>query len=145
MNRFLPDTSCLVAAVCSWHEDHEATRSELDRRRVERERLVLAAHSLLETYAVLTRLPAPHRLGEADALTLLEANWGRADVVGLTPREHWEVLKTCRRLGAAGGQTYDALIAACARKAGARTLLTWNRRHFERLAPGLAVLSPEQR
>ena len=25
MTRFLPDTSCLVAAVCSWHEHHAAT------------------------------------------------------------------------------------------------------------------------
>ena len=29
MTRFLPDTSCLVAALCSWHEHHGATCADL--------------------------------------------------------------------------------------------------------------------
>ena len=59
MRRFLPDTSCLVAAVCWWHENHAATAQELARRARPREEMVMAAPALVEAYAVLTRLPPP--------------------------------------------------------------------------------------
>jgi len=43
----------------------------------------------------------------------------------------------------AGGAVYDAEIAEAAYRAGARRLLTLNRRHFERLAPeGLEIVEP---
>ena len=81
MSRFLCDTSCLVAAVCGWHEHHTRTVAELDGRARSGDELVIASHSLVETYAVLTRLPSPHRLTPATTMTLLEANWavGRCD------------------------------------------------------------------
>lgn len=146
MKRYLLDTSCLVAAVCSWHEHHERTAAEIERRRRAREGVILAGTSLIEGYAVLTRLPPPHRLAEEHALTLLEANWGQAEILTLSPTEHWRVLRRCRDDGVAGGQTYDAVIAACARKGGARTLLTWNVPHFARFADeDLAVASPDGR
>ena len=31
MAGFLPDTSCLVAAVCAWHEHHHRAGEELER------------------------------------------------------------------------------------------------------------------
>ena len=43
--------------------------------------LAVAAHALVETYAVLTRLPAPHRLAPADAWTLIDTNFARASRV----------------------------------------------------------------
>jgi predicted nucleic acid-binding protein len=44
-----------------------------------------------------------------------------------------------------GGGIYDAVIAACAEKAGAEWLCTWNLKHFIRLNPAIAirVRSPE--
>ena len=65
--RFLPDTSCLVAAVCSWHEHHQATSAELSRRVEHGEVLVLAAPALVEAYAVLTRLSAAPPKGQGRA------------------------------------------------------------------------------
>src|SRR5262249_42894530 len=49
------DTSLVVAAFASWHENHENARRALDGG------LRLIEHCALETYSVLTRLPAPHR------------------------------------------------------------------------------------
>ena len=49
------DTSVVVAAFASWHENHEPARRALD------EGLKLIEHCALETYSVLTRLPPPHR------------------------------------------------------------------------------------
>ncbi len=40
--------------------------------------MLLPAPALVEAYAVLTRLPPPHRLSVPDALALLEANFIRA-------------------------------------------------------------------
>ena len=54
-----PDTSVVIAAFASWHENHEAARRTLDAgvRPIE--------HCALETYSVLTRLPPPHRTSGA--------------------------------------------------------------------------------
>jgi len=142
VTRFLPDTSCLVAAVCSWHEHHAATVAELSRRVKRREDMVVAAPALVEAYAVLTRLPPPYRLRPADALAVMEGSWARAEVVAVSGAETWSLLRGLPGAGIAGGSAYDALVAACARKAKVDVLLTWNRRDFERVAEGLEVASP---
>lgn len=142
MIRYLCDTSVLVATVCSWHEHHARTVAELERREGVGEELVLAAHSLAEAYAVLTRLPAPNRLRSADALALLEANWRETPVVQLTAAEVWSALRQAERRRVIGGQTYDLLIAACALKAGARTIITWNVRHFATAAREIDIEVP---
>ena len=87
VTRYLCDTSALVATVCSWHEHHARTLAEIERRERAGEELVLAAHSLAEAYAVVTRLPAPNRLRSRDAIALLEANWRETPVVHLTASE----------------------------------------------------------
>ena len=142
MTRYLCDTSVLVAAVCSWHEHHARTIAEFERRDSAGEELVLAAHSLAEAYAVLTRLPAPNRLRSEDAIALLEANWRETPVVQLTATEVWRALRQAQRRGVIGGQTYDMLIAACALKAGATKLMTWNVRHFAPATREIEVQAP---
>ena len=128
--------------VCSWHDHHVRTRAEIERRERAGEQLVLAAHSLAETYAVLTRLPAPNRLRAGDAIALLEANWRSTPVVHLTGAETWRALQGAPRRGVIGGQTYDMLITACALKAGAATIITWNVRHFAAAAHEIGIEAP---
>jgi len=125
------DTSCLVAAVSTWHQHHAATRREIERRHAAGETLVLAAHSLAEAYSVLTRLPEPHRLRPDDALALIEANWSETRLVSLSGTDYRRALRRCRDVAIGGGAVYDALIAACARKAGVATVLTWDTAGFE--------------
>jgi len=55
---FAVDTSCMVAAVCTWHEHHAAAAGEIERRLGRGERMAIPAPALVEAYAVLTRLPA---------------------------------------------------------------------------------------
>ena len=81
---------------------------------------------------MLTRLPEPHRLRPEDAFDLIEANWSKARLVALVAAEYWQVLRRCREAAIAGGAVYDALIAACARKARVKTVLTWDTAAFER-------------
>lgn len=142
MSRYLCDTSCLVATVCKWHVHHGRTIVELNRRNASPRELVIAAHSLAEAYAVLTRLPSPYRLRPRDAIELIEANWGDTPIVQLSGREMWRTLRDARQLGIIGGQTYDALIAACALKARASELLTWNVRNFAPFSERISVVAP---
>jgi predicted nucleic acid-binding protein len=141
VKRFLPDTSCLVAAVCSWHEHHARTVAELNRR-ARSEQIVMAAPVLAETYSVLTRLPPPYRLRPADALGAMEGSWADVEVASLDGEETWSLLRGLPGAAIAGGGTYDALIAACARKARAEAILTWNFADFERVAGGILVETP---
>ena len=115
---------------------------EIERRERSNEQLVIAAHSLAETYAVLTRLPARHRLRAADALALIERNWGDTPIVHLAGSEMWSALQEAERRALIGGQMYDVLIAVAALKAHASTIVTWNVRHFTAFAPSITVMTP---
>jgi len=141
---FFVDTSCIIAAVCGWHGHHVVAAAEIERRLGAGERLETAAHSVVEAYAVLTRLPAPHRLSPSDALALLDANFlGRTRVVALDGDGYRALLRRAGKEGIVGGRTYDAVIAQCALEAKAATLLTFNAKHFADLeAAGVRVVVP---
>ena len=69
---------------------------------------------MVETYAVLTRLPGPGRLHVDDAMALIELNWRDTPVVHFTPTEAWGALHQARRRSLAGGHMYDVLAAVSA-------------------------------
>ena len=137
----------MVAATCGWHEHHDRAREEIERRLRDAETLLVAAPALVETYSVLTRLPPPHRLSPADALTLLEENFmSTGKIVALDARSYRALLRRAPRNGVAGGRTYDAIIAECARRAKDTTLLTFNMSHFLPFAGrGLEIVMPGHR
>jgi predicted nucleic acid-binding protein len=140
---FSADSSCLIAAVCAWHEHHEAAVDAVESRRGAGQRLVVAGHALAETYAVLTRLPSPHRLAPADAGALIQQNFVHGTtIVALTGSAYGALVRRLAREGIGGGQIYDAIIAASARRGRATTLFTFNPRHFDPPPPGLAILVP---
>ena len=131
MPAFLLDTSCMIAAVCSWHVHHSRASAEIERRLQRRERMLVAAPALIEAYAVLTRLPAPHRLSPSDALSLLEANFLQAGkTVALSSESYSALLRQAPANGIAGGRSYDAVIAYCAAQTRASALLTFNETDF---------------
>jgi predicted nucleic acid-binding protein len=110
------DTSVLVAALMSWHPRHAEARKVVVNR-VD----AIPAHVLLETYSVLTRLPAPHRITPADAGAVLTRL--KLKSLGLPAAAHAKLLGETAALGLRGGAVYDALIAATARH-HARTLVS---------------------
>jgi predicted nucleic acid-binding protein len=140
---FALDTSCMVAAVCTWHERHVAAAAAIESRLERGEQLAISASALVETYAVLTRLPAPHRLSPGDAWALIDANFVvRCRTVALTDAAYLTMLRSLAKQAVGGGRTYDAVIAECAREAEAAALLTFNRRHFDPPPEGVSVLEP---
>ena len=117
----------MIAAVCSWHEHHEAAANEIERRLAGRQKMIVAAPALVEAYAVLTRLPAPHRISPETAVTLLDNNFLKpATVVALNAKSYGTLLLHAPKDGVAGGRTYDAVIGACAEQGKASTVLIFN-------------------
>jgi predicted nucleic acid-binding protein len=143
MTRFALDTSCIVAVVCSWHERHQPALAAVSRRLDRGELMTVAAHALIESYAVLTRLPAPHRLSPADAWTLIRTNFVEgATAVALEAGEQIALLAQLAAANVSGGRAYDALIASCALRGKARALLTLNPRHFQPSPAGVVIEEP---
>jgi predicted nucleic acid-binding protein len=147
MTRFVPDTNCMIAAVCSWHEHHERAAEEIERRVERGETLCIAAPTVVEAYAVLTRLPPPYRLSPADALALVEENFIQSSrLITLAARSYRTFLRHARDEGIRGGRTYDAVIATCALQARASALLTFNKSHFLPFEKrGIAIVVPGER
>lgn len=105
-----------------------------------------AWHCCLEFFAVSTRLPAEMRLDPHDALLLIEREiLGRFQVHQLPERARKGFLVTAEHDRVVGGRLYDAHIAEIARIAGAKSVVTDNRRHYATLLRhGIRVLSTEE-
>jgi predicted nucleic acid-binding protein len=102
----------VVAAFASWHENHEAARGALDGG------LRLIEHCALETYSVLTRLPAPHRVSAEIVRDFLVSRFPEP-WLRLSPRAYRNFALGLAARGIVGGSTYDALVAATAADSGA--------------------------
>lgn len=138
------DTSLLIAALQSWHEQHVVALEAVDRLLGSEGETVLPVRALLEAYSVMTRLPPPHRLAPSTAFEVLRGTLERdVRLVGLPEEAHWKLLGGFVETGTTGGAVYDAEIIECCRRAGATKIVTLNRRDFERLAPdGVEIVTP---
>ena len=143
LTRVAVDTSVLIAALQAWHPEHERSVRALNAALAEPP-VIVPFHALLETYSVLTRLPRRLRLSPDTAVTLLERTLrGNVEVPGLEHDAAFALLRSFRDRDIAGGAVYDAWIAESASRAGAASILTLNRQHFDRLSPeGLAAVEP---
>ncbi|TVS11129.1 MAG: PIN domain-containing protein [Wenzhouxiangella sp.] len=136
------DSSVLIAAVLDWHEHHPASHQEVERLAASDGAAVIPTHALLESYSVITRLPAPHRLRPNDARDLLDGSF-RDWVTAPAPEQIWSLIGQLADAEMVGGAAYDALIVESALAAGAVEIVTWNINHFQRAAANrLKVRSP---
>lgn len=106
------DSSVAVAGFGDWHRLNEPARAVLD------DGPALPAHALLETYAVLTGFPPPHRAAGA----LVEEWLTHRFATILRPpsaRAHRLLVRRLAAVGRSGGAIYDGLVALTAKQAGA--------------------------
>lgn len=105
-----------------------------------------AWHCCLEFFSVSTRLPPEFRLTPADAQRLLDEEvFGRMTVHDLPADDRLPLLRAAVQDATVGGRIYDAHIAEVARAAGARVVVTDNRRHFlAALRHGIRVETPSE-
>ena len=102
------DTSTAVALLMSSHVAHRVVR-----RRLREYDLVLTQHSLAETYSVLTRLPGDARVAPADAVRLIDANFGPPALLPATTAAAVPMLLA--ELNIVGGAVYDGLVGLAAK------------------------------
>jgi predicted nucleic acid-binding protein len=111
------DTSVVVAAFATWHEAHAAAL------RAVQDVPVLPVACALEAYAVLTRLPPPHR-ADAHLVRDFLATTFVGPGIGLASDEDMAALLAgLVDRGIGGGASYDAVIGLVCQRAGA-TLVT---------------------
>ena len=105
------DTSVAVPFLMESHSSHRQLR-----RRLAGRSLVLTAHSLAETYSVITRLPGDARLSPSDAADIIEGAFGPPAL--LDPASVASLPALLAPLGIAGGAVYDALVGLAATRNG---------------------------
>lgn len=97
----------VIAGFATWHTLHEEARRVLDRR----PRVV--GHAMVESYSVLTRLPAPHRAAGRVVVEFLEASFPEEPLV-LDAAALRAFALGLAGLDITGGSVYDALIGSTA-------------------------------
>ena len=115
------------------HPEHRATFPWVRRVQVGQLRGLMAAHSVAETYAVLTTLPHQPRIAADVARRLIRRSLSRFKVVSLSARDYSTTVHTLAGARLVGGIVYDALVAQAAVKSNAGEILTLNARDFARL------------
>ena len=138
------DTSVIVAAHVVRHDHHEAAFRAIETTLESDGSLILPMPALVEAYSVLTRMPAPFRLSPADASRVLQRSLqGVSQLASLSDEGSWPFLADLAKGQAIGRAVYDFQIIACAVKAGAKQIITFNARDFERLKPeGIRIVNP---
>jgi len=131
------DTSVLVATFYGDHQHHEASTDVF--LRFGKKQACCGAHSLVEVYSSLTRMPGRHRISGEQALLFLATIRERKTVITLDEEEYFQAVEEASSLGVVGGAIYDAVLARCALKARAETIYTWNVKHYQQFGPKVAT------
>jgi predicted nucleic acid-binding protein len=135
MKAFL-DTSVLGPVFYGDHAHHAASLDLFTQ--FSQEEVCCGAHSLVEVYSTLTRMPGKHRISSEQGMLFITNIRERLTVVSLNADEYGDMLQKFTVIGIVGGAIYDACLAACALKAKAQTLFTWNLRHYAQFGPEVA-------
>lgn len=98
------DTSVAVAALLDWHDHHQACVAAA-------RDATIPAHALVETYSVLTRLPAAHRPERAVVVEALRARFPVEAVLVPSATSQAEIIERFDTAGIEGGACYDAVVA----------------------------------
>jgi predicted nucleic acid-binding protein len=128
----------LVPAFVEEHVHHE--RSLAAFLRADKKTGCCSAHSLIEFYAVVTRLPGRDRISSDQVLLLVQNIRDRLAIISLSSEDYFAVLERIAAARVFGGTVYDILLAHCALKASAQILYTWNARHFQQFGDEIATI-----
>lgn len=132
------DSNVLIAAVLPGHTHHERSSARLIE--VLSGGGACGSHSLAEMYSTLSNYPRGYGVPAHDAVRLIEQIPKILEVIALDPEETLRTIYDSAQHGIRGPMIYDALLIACARKAGATKIYTGNVKHFCRIAPDLTSI-----
>jgi predicted nucleic acid-binding protein len=120
----VPDSSVLVAGYVADHDFYDVAKAAVFEVRAEGR---LVAHTMAETYAVLSAPAGVYRVEPAAVLEYLKTLLDDSLPVQPRPGSYMEALELLSGEGRGGAPIYDALIGLTARDADA-TLVSLDRR-----------------
>ena len=130
------DTSVHVAASVASHTHHVQALAVLNRVAKGDDNGFIGVHSIAKTYAALTRLPVVPGIHPSEAGRIIHENILKHFVlVAAGEAEYLYALAAVHDNGWFGAKIYDALLLACAIRAGAERIYTSNLGDFRGLAP----------
>lgn len=138
----LIDSNVIIAALAGDHEHHASSADLFDAGRGHV--LGVAAHSYAEVYSTLTRrgTHAPFRFTAKEAWAALESVRTLTQLIGLTPAQTFDTVRSYAADGGIGARLYDRMIGETAVVHGISTIVTWNIGHMRGLFPTLDVRTP---
>lgn len=141
----LLDSNVLVAMLAEAHEHHQASLALVfgDHPRPS---FAICAHSYAEAYSTLTRRGehAPFRFTSNEAWAALESARAITTLVGLTPAQTFDTIRSYAQAGCIGARLYDRLIGEAAVAHDIKIIVTWNIAHMRGLFPSLTVVTPRE-
>jgi predicted nucleic acid-binding protein len=138
------DCGVIVAGVHANHPYHALAANWLVQNLAEHQ-LMAAHHSVLESYAVLTRLPGDLRVSPSEARDLLTATVQSNMIIPRFDAESiWTTIETLVLSSVVGGRSYDAFILQILRSVGAQAIATFNPTHFQDLESDMLVIDPSK-
>lgn len=107
-----PDTSVLIAGFDSTHPFFAEAESALAEVRTAGR---LVAHTIAETFAVLSAASGPYPALPEDVIAYLQP-FLEGDPIGISPAAYPQAVRELTSAGVAGGAVYDGLIGLAARR-----------------------------
>ena len=139
--RVFCDTNVLIAASVAAHVHHTPAKAVLERICRGDDSGYTSAHSLAETFSVLSRMPTVPKLMPQDVLAILEQNIiPRFTLVALVAADYPEAIRALTAKGLGGGRICDLLHLVAARKPALDRIYTFNESEWKKLAPDLEPL-----
>lgn len=138
----LLDSNVLVAMLAEAHEHHQPSLALV--LGDPRPSFAVCAHSYAEAYGALTRRGehAPFRFTAEEAWAALESVRAITVLVGLTPAQTFDAVRSHAQTGGVGARLYDRLIGEAAIAHDIEAIVTWNVEHMRGLFPSMTVLTP---
>jgi predicted nucleic acid-binding protein len=139
------DTSVLVAGSVVGHAEEARAAVWLSAARDGHIEAFACQHAFAETWATLTAIPIEPRLPPDIARSVVERLSRHIKPVALRWGDYQGAMARCGARALRSGAIYDALHLVVAERTDARALLTFNVRHFTRLAAedsSLRIVAP---
>lgn len=135
------DTSLLVASALKTHPRHRESKFALDRVRAGEDIGFASAHTLAETFSVLSRMPAKPKLDPDSVLDILETDFiPHLTFISLPATDYAPAIRELAGRGLGGGRIYDLLHLRVAARLAPDRIYTLNEIEWRGLSPELAPL-----
>lgn len=141
--KILLDTSVLVASFVESHPKHTIAATCFQKLNSKKIKFFVSAHSLIECFAVLTRLPLSPKISPGTARFIIRENIEKqANIISLIENDYLDVISRMTDLNLSGGLIYDALILKAAQKEKVEKIYTFNIHDFQRLSQDSISIEP---